>query len=150
MAQFGTASLNKLNTADPLLRELFLEIVKHIDCTVLCGYRGQQEQDDAFAAGNSQLKFPESKHNQSPSQAVDVMPWNETDPHIKWPNLKSFTKEQMEEIRNYASIAHFAGVVRGMAIEMGIPIRWGGDWNRNFKMENQDDWDMPHYELDSK
>jgi len=148
MPSFGNRSKNNLAGADPKLQEVFNELIKHIDCTVLCGHRGQAEQDAAYNAGNSKLKYPQSKHNKMPSQAVDVMPWYPTAPNVRWPELKGFTPEQLAAIRTYASTAHFAGVVRGIAIMKGINLRWGGDWNRDFELQNKDDWDMPHYELD--
>jgi peptidoglycan L-alanyl-D-glutamate endopeptidase CwlK len=150
MPQFGTASLDRLAQADPRIQELFKEVVKYADCTVLCSFRGKQEQDAAFAAGNSKLRFPQSKHNSMPSQAVDVMPWHTDKPHVRWPDLSGFTPKQMAQIYNYASIAHFAGITRGIALERGIPIRWGGDFNRNYLMEDKDSWDLPHYQLDDR
>jgi len=150
MPQFGKASREKLDKADPLIQQLFSAVIKHVDCTVLCSYRGKAEQDAAYAEGNSKLKYPQSKHNSDPAQAVDVMPWNIDEPHVRWPDLSGFTPEQIEKIYNYASVAHFAGLVRGIALEKDIPIRWGGDFNRNFMLENKDSWDFPHFELDGK
>lgn len=148
MPQFGKKSLQNLENVHPDLVRLFNEVIKHIDCTVLCGHRGQAEQDAAYAAGNSKLKFPQSKHNKMPSLAVDVMRWYAEKPNVRWPDLKGLTPEQLQKAREYASTAHFAGVVRGIALTMGIDLRWGGDWNRDFELQNGDDWDMPHYELD--
>ena len=45
MASFGRASMKNLSTCDPKLQVLFKEVVKHIDCSVLCGHRTKEEQD---------------------------------------------------------------------------------------------------------
>jgi peptidoglycan L-alanyl-D-glutamate endopeptidase CwlK len=150
MPKFGNRSINNLSGAHPEIQRLFNEVIKHIDCTVLCGHRGQAEQDAAFNAGNSKLRYPQSKHNKQPSLAADVMRWYADKPNVRWPDLKGLNPEELKKAREYASTAHFAGVVRGMALVLGIPIRWGGDWNRDFELQNGDDWDMPHYELDGQ
>ena len=74
MARFGTRSKSRLHTCDERLRTLFEEVVKNFDCTVIEGYRGKEKQNEAFDKGNSKLKFPNGKHNQSPSIAVDIAP----------------------------------------------------------------------------
>ena len=47
MPSFSQRSLDRLATCHPDLNRLFTEVVKHFDCTVLCGHRGQEEQDKA-------------------------------------------------------------------------------------------------------
>ena len=57
------------------------------------------------------MKRPKNKHNaEEPelSKAVDVAPYP-----IDWNDKERFY--------------YFAGVVMGIAIQMGIPLRWGGD-----------------------
>lgn len=69
-----------------------------------------------------------SKHNSQPSKAVDVSPYP-----INWNNKEGFY--------------HFAGFVRATAQQMGIKIRWGGDWNGNFDLKDQNFFDLPHFEI---
>lgn len=126
--KFGTKSLHELQTAHPDLQRLFIEVVKYYDCSVLVGYRGQAEQDEAFQTGCSKLKFPTSKHNKLPSLAVDVAPYP-----INWDDKERFY--------------HFGGFVKGLAISMGIMIRWGGDWDGNNNLRDQRFFDLPHFEL---
>ena len=52
------------------LQNLFNEVIKDRDCTILCGYRGKEEQEKAVSEGNSKLHYPHSKHNYNPSCAV--------------------------------------------------------------------------------
>jgi len=42
---------------------------------------------------------------------------------------------------------HFAGYVLGVAEILGIKIRWGGDWNGNFDLKDQNYYDLPHFEV---
>lgn len=128
MPKFSAYSKSKLMTANPLLRQLFEEVVKEFDCRVLCGARGEEEQDRAFHSGESKLRFPNSKHNKFPSNAVDVAPYP-----VNWKDEKRFY--------------FFAGYVKAKAEEMGIKIRWGGDWDSDTQVMDQTFFDLPHFEV---
>ena len=41
----------------------------------------------------------------------------------------------------------FAGFVLGIARGMDINLRWGGDWNQNFEVDDNMFDDFPHFEL---
>lgn len=126
--QFGARSKKNLAQAHSDLQALFLEVIKHYDCAVISGFRGQEEQDSLFHAGQSKLKFPESKHNDLPSMAVDVIPWP-----VDWSDYKRFY--------------HFVGFVKGVASQMGINIRCGADWDGDNDFKDQTFHDLPHFEL---
>lgn len=128
MPSFSPQSLQKLNTCHPDLIKLFTEVVKGFDCTIVCGHRGQAEQDAAVAAGNSQTKWPTSKHNTIPSLAVDVMP-----SPINWEDTER--------------MIYFAGYVKATAEKLGIKIRLGLDWNSDTQIKNETFKDYPHYEI---
>ncbi len=132
MPNFSLKSKAKLETCHTDLQRLFNEVVKHFDCTIICGFRGKDEQDKAVAAGNSKTPWPTSKHNKSPSLAVDVMPYP-----VDW----SGSKESIERI------TLFAGFVLGTAKQMGISIRWGHDWNCDTIPDPKGLVDRPHFEL---
>jgi len=42
---------------------------------------------------------------------------------------------------------HFAGVVRAVAYEMDISIRWGGDWDGDWNLFDQTFNDLVHFEV---
>lgn len=128
MAQFSQKSLYRLNTSHKDLQRLFLEVIKHYDCSVLCGFRPELEQNEAYRTGMSKLKWPNSKHNSNPSRAIDVAPYP-----INWKDREGFV--------------HFAGFVKGIASQMGIKIRWGGDFNGDLNFKNDLLFDGPHFEL---
>lgn len=55
------------------LRNFFLHFKKQfIMMHVSCVYRDEEDQNAAFLANTSKLKWPKSKHNKLPSEAIDV------------------------------------------------------------------------------
>jgi peptidoglycan L-alanyl-D-glutamate endopeptidase CwlK len=41
----------------------------------------------------------------------------------------------------------FAGFVMGIARGMGIKLRWGGDWDMDFDVQDNKFDDFPHFEI---
>ena len=128
MPRFGKRSISRLKTCDQKLQELFYEVVKHFDCSIIEGHRGEERQNKAFADGNSKVKYPNGKHNQNPSIAVDVAPYP-----IDWSDRDRFH--------------YFGGFVLGVAKEMGMNIRWGGDWNQDTQTKDNKFDDLVHFEI---
>lgn len=102
-----------------------------MDITVVQGHRGKKEQNEAYQAGKSKLKYPGSKHNSDPSRAVDIAPW--VGGQIPWKNEKYFY--------------FMGGIVTAVAKDLGIKIRWGADWNSNGNFDDQSFDDLVHFEL---
>jgi hypothetical protein len=130
MYKFSEFSKNRLAQCDPKLQMLFEKVIEQVDCMVLCGHRGKEAQNNAYDEGRSTLRFPESKHNKKPSKAVDVAPYP-----LDWNDLSRFY--------------FFAGHVKAIAHQMGIKIRWGGDWDSDNSFKDQNFHDLPHFELRS-
>ena len=128
MPKFGESSMKNLNTCDPKLRRVFREVVKHFDCSVIQGVRDEETQNAYYEAKRSKVKYPHSKHNAFPSQAVDVAPYP-----INW--------------EDYNRLYFFAGVVMGTAQRLGIKLRWGGDWDGDTEVNDQSFNDLVHFEL---
>lgn len=133
MPRFSINSNTKLDTCHPLLQELFREVVKEDDCTVVYGFRGRKEQNLCFKEKTSKKQWPDSKHNIMPSQAVDVAP------HIAGKGI----------IEDRGQCAFFAARVKAKAVEMGIQVRWGGDWDSDGDLTDQTFNDLWHWELTS-
>lgn len=127
MPNFSDKSRNKLETCHPDLQKLFNEVIKYYDCTIIEGHRSEEDQQELFRQGKSKIQFG-GMHNKTPSLAVDVAPTP-----IDWNDKIAFY--------------HFAGFVRGIASQMKINIRWGGDWNGDKNLKNQTFFDLPHFEL---
>lgn len=119
MPKFSQASLDKLFACDARLVGICTEAINAMDFTVLCGHRGKEEQNKAYAEGKSKLQWPLSKHNSNPSMAVDLAPFP-----IDWNDIERFRR--------------LAILIKKVASEKQIAISWGGDW----KMR-----DYPHFEL---
>lgn len=85
MPKFSQKSADKLHDCHPLLQLLMLRAIKSFDFSVVCGHRGEKEQNEAYAAGNSKLKWPNSKHNKVPSEAVDIVPYP-----VHWEDTSQF------------------------------------------------------------
>ena len=133
MPSFSKSSTERLEQCDPRIQEVLQEVVKHFDCTVMCGHRGEEEQNEAFRTGRSKLEFPRSKHNGLPSMAVDVAPYYPGTPHIRWNDTGGFR--------------YFAGFVVGIAASKGIKMRWGGDWDSDRDVTDNNFNDLPHFEI---
>ena len=133
MYHFSSKSKEQLRNCDKKLQNLFSEVIKHWDCTIISGYRGEDAQNELHRRGLSQLRFPQSKHNAYPSYAVDVAPYY-AGVGIPW--------------NDHYAFCYFAGFVLGTAKSMGIGLRWGGDFDQNYRPREKDQFfDAVHYEL---
>ena len=128
MPKFGRKSRERLATCESDLQMLFKEVIRYVDCSILEGHRGQDRQDSLYEEGKTKVKYPRGRHNASPSRAVDVVPYP-----VDWKDRERMTL--------------FAGFVLGIASQMGINIRWGGDWDQDFEVKDNMFDDFPHFEL---
>ena len=131
MPRFGKRSKERLATCDERLQKIFNEVIKYIDCSVLEGHRGEDRQNKLCDEGKSKVRYPNGRHNANPSRAVDITPYP-----VDWEDRERQTL--------------FAGFVIGLATSMGINIRWGGDWDKDFKVQDNKFDDFPHFELKEK
>lgn len=128
MFNYSKKSEERLATCHPELQRLFRSVLKEADHIIICGHRGEAEQEAAWKNGNSQLRWPQSKHNSLPSMAVDAAPCKVENGKtiIDWNDIEGFKK--------------FGNIVKRHAEDLGIDISWGGEWVR-FR-------DYPHYQLE--
>ena len=134
MPKFSPPSFTKLSTCHPDLQTLFYEVIKSFDCIILEGFRNEHDQESAFAAGNTQLHYPNGKHNKQPSIAVDVAPYP-----LNWTNMKRF----------YWFGGYVLGIAQSMLYQgkMSHAVRWGGDWDGDKNIDDQKLIDLVHYEI---
>ena len=128
MYKFGSRSKKHLVTLDERLQKVLNEVIKYVDCSIIEGHRSAKRQDKLFEEGRTKVKYPNGRHNANPSRAVDVVPYP-----IDWDDRERFHL--------------FAGFVIGIAKSMEINLRWGGDWNMNFEVDDNNFDDFPHFEL---
>lgn len=110
-------------TCDSRLIHVCSDVIRHYDFSVLCGHRTREEQESAFDGGYSLVHWPHSRHNHTPSLAVDIAPWP-----IDWDDEERFIE--------------LAGAMIYAARERGIDLFWGGHW-KNFK-------DRPHFQVEPR
>ena len=132
MPQFNALSLERLRTADQRLQDVFDEAIKTRDITILCAYRNQDEQHEAFITGKSQKEWPNSLHNTQPSLAVDFAPYF---PQVKidWEDIPAF--------------ALLAGYLIRIGESQGVKLRWGGDWSQDGRTRDENFKDLDHIEI---
>lgn len=128
MPSFGEASATRLATCHPDLQSVCDRVIELYDFTVLEGERSNERQDELFRQGKSHVQAGGSKHNSSPSRAVDIAPYP-----IDWDDTGRFYL--------------LAGMMFQAAHELGIKLRWGGDWDGDWSHDDQSFFDLPHFEL---
>lgn len=127
----------QLSEVDAELAALVRDAEKIVPLTVIEGHRGQAAQDKAFAEGKSKLKWPNGKHNKLPSAAVDLAPtYYEKGTQIDWKDVVAFGR--------------IMGVMQCLAFQRGIKLRFGLDWDGDFRSVGRDPnesfLDAPHVE----
>jgi len=129
MAKFGKKSKSKLVDADPRIQEILNKAIEFYDFTILETHRTNERQDELYKAGKSKVKAGKSKHNTFPSKAVDIAPYP-----IDWNDLNRFV--------------YLAGIIEAVSFELGYKIRWGGNWDMDGKIINDQSFDdLPHFEI---
>lgn len=141
MYRFGTKSKAQLKTSHKDLQKIMNEAIKitDVDFGIAEGHRSIEKQMQYFEEGKSKLDGinNKSKHNYSPSMAVDIYAYVN--------NKASWDKEHLSYL---AGIIH---AISEMLFEQKITIhklRWGGNWDRDgVILDDQSFDDRPHFEL---
>lgn len=143
MPQYSQESANKLAGCHDDLVMLFSQVIKYYDVTILYGHRTPQEQYELYKKGRETegdiVTYKDgynnkSKHNFVPSLAVDAVTYP-----INWGDYKS----------HY----YLGGLVMGIYHRLkreGLiknEIRWGGNWDRDDDLHDQNFNDLFHFEI---
>jgi peptidoglycan L-alanyl-D-glutamate endopeptidase CwlK len=134
MPSFSETSFTRLQTCHKDLQIIFEEVIKTWDCVIICGNRGEEEQEEAFKKRASKLHYPNSKHNNNPSLAVDVLPY-------------PIDRSNMHRIILFAGKIIWIAYILYDQGKISHRIRWGGDWNNNGDMNDETFIDGEHFEL---
>ena len=124
MPRFGRRSRERLKGVNAKLVNVLNELIKIMDVTIIEGVRSKERQAELLEKGATKVKY--SRHMEG--KAVDLAPYP-----IDWKDRERFHL--------------FAGFVLGIAKSMGINLRWGGDWNQNWEVDDNKFDDFPHFEL---
>ena len=124
MPRFGSRSRKRLKGVDAKLVNVLNATVKIMDITVIEGLRSKERQAELLEKGATKVKY--SKHMEG--RAVDVAPYP-----IQWKDRERFH--------------YMGGIIRGVRSQMGIKVRWGGDWDSDGEVKDNNFDDLVHIEL---
>ena len=124
MPRFGKKSKERLKGVNSKLINVLNELVKIMDVTIIEGLRTEARQNELLAQGKSKTKY--SKHLEG--KAVDLAPYP-----IDWKDRERFH--------------YMGGMVRGIGQQMGVTIRWGGDWDSDGEIKDNGFDDLVHVEI---
>ena len=124
MPRFGKRSKERLRGIDARLVSVLNELVKIMDVTIIEGLRSEQRQEKLLKEGSTKTKF--SKH--ITGKAVDLAPYP-----IDWKDRDRFH--------------YMGGMIRGIGKQMGVNIRWGGDWDSDGETKDNRFDDLVHVEI---
>jgi len=135
MAKFGNTSNRRLDTAHNVHQILWRRVVKRRDCSITEGHRDKLKQNYYFKIETSKVQWPDSKHNSTPSMAVDCVPYPEM-----WDSKKAFFELREIVLEEWA-------IMEEQGLTEGYELRWGGDWDSDGDFDDQTFNDYPHWEI---
>ena len=124
MPKFGKRSKERLRGIDARLVSVLNELVKIMDVTIIEGLRSEQRQEKLLKEGSTKTKF--SKHIEG--KAVDLAPYP-----IDWKDRDRFH--------------YMGGMIRGIAKQLNVNVRWGGDWDSDGETKDNRFDDLVHVEI---
>lgn len=131
---FGVGSEKHLATCD----ERMIQVARLVmswqiyDFSIVWGFRGEDDQNQAFHDGNSGKEWPDSLHNREPSPALDFAPYI-NGIGIPWKDTHAF--------------AVIGGLFIAAGVILGYDIVYGGDWDMDGQTTDQRLQDWGHVQL---
>ncbi len=136
MPKFGADSLKQYATLCEELQLVSDSVIQFFDFKIIEGFRSKEDQNRAFLNHKSQVRWPNGKHNktieQGGSDAMDVAPFP-----VDW---SSDAKAQQR-------FCYLAGFIVMAARDLGIILRWGGDWDGDRDTRDENFRDLGHFEV---
>ena len=124
MPRFGRKSRERLKGVDARLVNVLNELIKIMDVTIIEGVRSAERQAELLEKGATKVKY--SRHMEG--NAVDLAPYP-----IDWNNRDGFY--------------YMGGMIRGIAQQMGLKVRFGGDWDSDGDTKDNSFDDLVHVEI---
>tara|TARA_B100002019_G_scaffold292644_1_gene316497 strand:+ start:2298 stop:2678 length:381 start_codon:yes stop_codon:yes gene_type:complete len=124
MYRFGKKSKARLKGVDPKLVNVLNELIKIMDVTIIEGLRSAERQQELLEKGATKVKY--SKHMEG--KAVDLAPYP-----IDWEDRDRFH--------------YMGGMIRGIAKQLNVNVRWGGDWDGDGETKDNGFDDLVHVEI---
>ncbi len=130
MYKFGKRSREILKGVDHRIIMILDELIKIMDVTIIEGLRSAKRQEQLLKKGATKVKY--SKHMEG--KAVDLAPYDPTvKGKIDWNDRDTFY--------------YMGGMIRGIAKQLEINVRYGGDWDGDGNTKNNSFDDLVHFEL---
>ena len=152
--RLGNGSRGRLETCHPLLVAVVERAIIYtpMDFSVVCGWRGEADQNAAADGGASSTRWPDSRHNHLSDEddvaegyadrtgrplslAVDLAPW--IGGRLRW--------DLPWEIRWLNGFVN--GIGQPIVSAHGFYLRSGNDWDMDGDQEEHKLKDSPHTEL---
>ena len=124
MYKFGKRSRQRLKGVDHRIIMILDELIKIMDVTIIEGLRSAKRQEQLLKKGATKVKY--SKHMEG--KAVDLAPYP-----IDWEDRDTFY--------------YMGGMIRGIAKQLEINVRYGGDWDGDGNTKDNSFDDLVHFEL---
>ena len=124
MPRFGKTSKKRLEGVDTKLVNVLNELIKIMDVTIIEGLRTEERRKELLKKGATKVKY--SKHMEG--KAVDLSPYP-----IDWENRDGFH--------------YMGGMIRGIAKQLNVKVRWGGDWDSDGDVKDNGFDDLVHVEI---
>lgn len=143
MFRFSANSLKRLETCDERLQQVAVRAMAKqiIDFGISYGWRSEREQNALFDARRSKLRWPHSKHN-----ALDVLGEPCARAFDAYPYIRDGGKGFIPQT-DTRYWYFLAGIIHAAAEEVGVKLRWGGDWDTDTFYGDQTFDDLGHFEL---
>lgn len=159
---YSQSSESKIYTCIEPIRIVTFELIKHVDVKIEYGIRGKSIQNELYNKGWSQKKWPESKHNDPDtpevtkdpkdmleserSRAIDISPYfAHLHPKVDWRD------NEQSRAKFYVLAGTIMQIIRDLKkagkLSATQYVRWGGDWNMNGDMGDQNFHDLGHWEF---
>ena len=128
MPRFGKRSKERLKGVDIKLVNVLNELIKIMDVTIIEGVRSEAKQKEYFAKGKSKIDGVTKLGQHQKGKAVDLAPYP-----IDWNDRDRFH--------------YMGGMVRGIAKQLNLKVRWGGDWDSDGQVYDNTFDDLVHIEV---
>jgi len=124
MPKFGKRSKERLKGVNSKLVNVLNQLIKIMDVAIIEGVRSAERQEELLKKGATKVKY--SKHMEG--KAVDLAPYP-----IDWNHRERFH--------------YMGGMIRGIGKQLGVNVRWGGDWDSDGEIKDNSFDDLVHVEI---
>ncbi len=136
--KLGPASRKKLEGLHPNLVAVVTRAIEVTtqDFTVLCGVRTLAEQKKLYAQGRT--------------KPGDIVTWTLNSRHLPAADGLGRAVDLAPYPIDWKTLSKFDAIATAMmqaSKELGIPIRWGADWDQDGIARERGETDSPHFEL---